>query len=98
MWRYCANMDIPDTLQGKIEHFRRFGRLIPREMDLFGNASWLAVHIGQFNWPERPDPLLAYRKGDGGRWLETLRKAIAAAAGGAPTHADYVARHCKAGG
>ena len=98
MWRYCGNMDIPDTLQCKIEHFRRFGRLIPGEMDLFGNASWLAVHIGQCNWPERPDPLLAYRQSDGGRWLEQLRHALTAAAERAPTHADYVARYCKAEG
>ena len=96
MWRYCADMDIPETLQHKIEHFRRFGRLIPSDMDLFGNASWLAVHIGQFNWPERQDPLLAYRNSDGSPWLKKLRTAMSAAAGKAPTHADYVSRHCKA--
>ena len=40
----------------KIDHFRRYGRLIAREMDLFAPPSWLAVHIGQLNYPERIDP------------------------------------------
>ncbi len=60
LWRACAAMDIPETLQRRMEHFRRYGRLLARELDLFGAPSWLAVHIGQFNWPEATDPLLAY--------------------------------------
>ncbi len=96
MWRYCANMSIPDTLQYKIDHFKHFGRLIPGEMDLFGNASWLAVHIGQMNFPERRDPLLDYRTMDGAQYLEKLRATMASAAQGLPAHRAYIDRHCKA--
>jgi tryptophan halogenase len=96
MWRHCANMSIPDALQYKIDHFKRFGRLIPGEMDLFGNASWLAVHIGQLNWPERTDPLLDYRNSNGTEFLETMRSTMALAAQGLPTHRSYIDRHCKA--
>lgn len=96
MWQHCAHMSIPDTLQYKIDHFKRFGRLIPGDMDLFGNASWLAVHIGQMNWPERNDPLIDYRELDGVGYLENLRTAMAAAAQGLPTHRAWVDRHCNA--
>jgi tryptophan 7-halogenase len=96
LWRYCAHMSIPDTLQYKIDHFRRFGRLIARDMDLFGAASWLAVHIGQLNWPERPDPLMEFRNVDGGAWLVKLRAAMAAEATRLPTHRAYIDEHCKA--
>jgi len=96
MWRYCATMPIPETLQYKIDHFRRFGRLITWDMDLFGNASWLAVHIGQFNMPERADPLLNFRKVDGTAWLGKLREAMAVAAQQLPTHQQYIDRFCKA--
>ena len=61
LWRYCAAMDVPDTLQLKLDHFRKFGRLVAREMDLFAPASWLAVHIGQLNFPKGLDPLIDYR-------------------------------------
>ena len=94
LWRYCAHMSIPEPLQYKIDHFRRYGRLVPGEMDLFGPASWLAVHIGQFNWPGRNDPLIDYRATDGIDYLDKLRAAMAAAAQGMPTHTGYIERHC----
>lgn len=97
LWRYGANMAIPDPLHYRIEHFRRYGRLIPGEMDLFGNASWLAVHIGQFNMPQRLDPLLQHRTLDGSAWLSKLRNAMGAAAQQLPSHQDYINRFCKAG-
>ena len=68
LWRYCSAMDIPDTLAFKIEHFRRYGRHIAREMDLFGPPSWHAVHIGQGNLPEAFDPIAGYREQGPQEW------------------------------
>ncbi|QJQ32874.1 tryptophan 7-halogenase [Sphingomonas lacunae] len=96
LWRHCAAMDVPDSLANKIEHFRRFGRLIARDMDLFGAASWTAVHIGQFNWPEAVDPILDYRMADGQAWLARLKAAMDAEAARMPTHRQFIDRHCKA--
>ncbi len=98
LWRACAQMQIPDTLQTRIEHFRRFGRLIARDMDLFGPPSWTAVQIGQGNRPQRLDPVLAYREADGAAWLAKFRAAMAAEAGKVPSHRDYVAQHCASHG
>ncbi len=95
LWRYCASMSIPDSLRYKIDHFRHYGRLLPGELDIFGPNSWLAVHIGQMNWPERNDPLLAYRNFSGAQYLEQLRRALESAAQNMPTHQAYVERHCK---
>ena len=96
LWKQCANMTIPDTLQFKIDHFRSFGRLIGREMDLFGPTSWLAVHIGQMNWPKRHDPLIDYRKVNAAEYLGKLSKAMESAANSMPSHQAYIDRHCKA--
>ena len=95
MWRYCAHMPIPDTLQYKIDHFRHYGRILPGELDIFGPSSWLAVHIGQFNWPERNDPLLGYRNFNGTDYLAQLRRTLESAAQGMPAHQAYIDRHCK---
>ncbi len=96
LWRYCAAMDIPDTLQLKIDHFRRYGRLIARQNDLFGPASWTAVHVGQFNIPEQTDPILNFRSADSQAWLVKLHAAMAAEAGRMPSHRQFIDRHCKA--
>jgi tryptophan halogenase len=96
MWRYCAHMPIPDTLQVKIDHFRHYGRILPGELDIFGPSSWLAVHIGQLNRPERNDPLLGYRNFSGTEYLEQLRRTLDGAALKMPTHQAYIDRHCRA--
>lgn len=96
MWRYCANMPIPDSLNYKIEHFKRFGRLIRDDKDLFGAASWLAVHIGQFNFPQQNDPLMHYRQKDSVAWLNKLNAAMTAASERLPTHREYIQRYCQA--
>ncbi len=96
LWRYTANMAIPGTLQWKIDHFRKYGRLVAAEMDLFAPPSWLAVHVGQFNLPERADPLIDFRNIDARDWMGKLRGAMAAAAQQATTHQQFIDRHCKA--
>lgn len=96
LWRYCSQMEIPDTLAFKIEHFRRYGRHIAREMDLFGPPSWHAVHIGQGNIPERFDPVAGYRDQPAGEWLGRLRMAMAAEAEKQLTHQQFIDTHCKA--
>lgn len=96
LWRYCASMPIPDNLQYKIKQFKRSGHLVSGEMDLFGNASWLAVHIGQFNLPQKTDALLAYRTVDSVAWLAKLRQGIQYAATQLPTHQQYIERYCAA--
>jgi tryptophan halogenase len=91
-------MAIPDTLAQRIAHFRRWGRLVSDGPELFLNASWLAVHIGQFNLPERWDPLADARadRVDAARHLAGLARVMREAAAAMPGHADFIARHCAA--
>ncbi len=96
LWRYCAAMEVPDTVTWKIEHFRRNGRLVQRDADLFGPPSWLAVHIGQGNLPQGTDPLLPLRGTDHTEYLRKLEGALARAAEALPDHAAYIAQNCAA--
>ncbi|MGB3931669.1 MAG: tryptophan halogenase family protein [Sphingobium sp.] len=94
LWRYCAAMPIPDSLAERIAHFRRDGRLVTRDLDLFGAASWTAVHIGQFNLPQGRDPLADYLANpDVSRaFVDKLAAAIARAAETMPPHDAHLAR------
>jgi tryptophan halogenase len=96
MWRYCREMPVPESLQWKIDHFRSQGRLVSRGNDLFGNQSWLAVHMGQLNVPLRHDPLADLRQVEADAMLERQRLAMAQAAEAMPTHEQFVQRFCKA--
>ncbi len=93
LWRECGAMAIPDTLAMKIDHFRAAGRLVARDMDLFGPASWAAVHIGQFNMPEGLDPLLAYGDPAQSRvFVAKLAGAIGQMAESMPSHAQWLTK------
>lgn len=98
LWRYTSAMSIPDSLDYKLKHFKRYGRIVVDGYDLFGPPSWLAVHLGQLNFPERHDPLVDLRRIDGEGTLKNLRKAMIQAAEAMPTHGDFIRRHCAAQG
>ncbi|MFL6845116.1 MAG: tryptophan halogenase family protein [Allosphingosinicella sp.] len=97
LWRECAAMEVPEPLQYKIDHFRRHGRLVATGLELFQNPSWLAVHIGQLNWPERYDPLVDERPNvDAAAILAGIRRVAAEAAQAMPGHAAFIDLYCKA--
>jgi tryptophan halogenase len=60
-------------------------------MDLFAPASWLAVHIGQHNYPEGLDPLIEHRGIDARDYLAKLRAGMTAEAARLPSHEAYIA-------
>ena len=96
LWRYCANMPIPDTLRESIEHFRRHGRLVQREHELFVKASWLAVHVGQLNIPEACDEPPHAHGVDSAQWLQRMRATLQAEADRLPTHQQFIESNCRA--
>jgi tryptophan 7-halogenase len=96
-WNHCRNMAVPDTLAEKIEMFRRSGRLLTREFDLFHDASWLAVMLGQGIVPTACDPLCdAVPPLELDKVLRGMRGAIAGAADAMPTQSAFIDAHCRA--
>jgi tryptophan halogenase len=96
LWRYCANMPIPDTLLESIEHFRRHAHIVQREHEVFVKASWLAVQVGQLNLPQACDPPPQGHATDGVQWLERMRATLHAEASRLPTHLQYIENNCRA--
>ena len=46
-WRYCQHMELPESLQHKIDLFKHTGRVFLDEFDIFRVDSWTQVMIGQ---------------------------------------------------
>ncbi len=95
LWRYCSAMEIPDSLQYKIDHFRNYGLLVADERELFANPSWIAVYLGQDIVPRRAPAIAELREqvpvADRFRAISSaMQEAVAAM----PEHADFLARHC----
>ncbi|MFN3862783.1 MAG: tryptophan halogenase family protein [Erythrobacter sp.] len=97
LWRYCAAMPIPDSLQYKIDHFREYGLLVADGHELFANPSWIAVYLGQGIVPRRAPALAAMRAGvPVAERLAQIRAAMAEAVAAMPSHSAFIARHCAA--
>ena len=90
-------MELPDSLNGRIEAFRHRGHVPAYRDGLFGPTSWQAVFVGQGIVPRTgdrladamPAELLKQR-------LDGFAASVAQGIAGAPTHADFVARYCPA--
>lgn len=96
-WRACRNMQMPDSLAHRIELFRSRGKVARHDGQLFADASWVAVMLGQGVQPQRWDPLAdimplaeLQQKAEGLR--STLHEAIARM----PSHRQFIDKNCKA--
>lgn len=58
LWRYCREMQIPDSLKEKMEVFRTRGFIDNYKYGLFAPPSWISVLYGQGWHQEGVDPLV----------------------------------------
>ncbi len=97
-WRACRDMTIPAELARKVALFRTHGRLFHEPEDLFLEASWLQVLVGQGIAPQDHHPMTGLvtdaQRAD---FLANLRRITATGAASLPAHADFLRQHCSAG-
>lgn len=96
-WRYCRDMDVPATLQRKIDLFRANGRIFREDEELFAEESWIQVFLGQGIIPRGYDPLVDIKTdAQNAEFLENVASVIDKCVKVMPSHADFVARTCLA--
>jgi tryptophan 7-halogenase len=94
-WQHCRNIVIPDTLRRRLALFAAGGRFLRNEGELFPNASWVAVMLGQNVVPRASDPLIAgVPMPEIEAKLERLRRAMNDYAGSLPFHEDVLRQYC----
>jgi tryptophan 7-halogenase len=94
-WRHCRDITIPDTLQRRLALFAEGGRFLRNEGELFPNASWVAVMLGQNVIPRAVDPVIAaVPVAEIEPKLQRLRRAMNAFADELPEHEDVLKKYC----
>jgi tryptophan halogenase len=97
-WNYCRTMDIPPTLQHKIDLYRSNGRFFREDNELFGELSWVQVMEGQRIHAQGYHPFADLRSVDDVRaFLTDTQRVISACVETMPTHAAFVAQYCASG-
>lgn len=96
-WNYCRAMEIPETLQNKIDIFRSSGRIFREHEELFTELSWLQVLLGQNVDPQGYHPAAeALTDAQLDEFLSNIRTIIIRTVAQLPSQADFIARHCAA--
>ena len=96
-WNYCRTMDVPDTLNQKIDIFRANGQIFREEDELFTETSWAAVMMGQGIAMDGHNPVadtLDAKKTLSE--LDEMEKSIRYVVDQMPGHGQYLERYCLA--
>ena len=97
LWRYCRNLDLPDSLKEKLELFRSHGRIMRDNSELFPSQSWFHVMVGQGISPASDDPVAGVINPKVvNENLANIREVVKRCAASMPTHEEFIARHCAA--
>lgn len=90
-WRYCRNLQAPDSLAEKLEMFASSGRIFRENNELFTEDSWLSVMLSQGVMPRAYHPAAWMLDADETRQrLAHIRTAIAQTVAQLPTQAEFL--------
>jgi tryptophan 7-halogenase len=97
LWRYCRNMQVPDSLRQKMEMFRHRGFIDTYRHGLFAPPSWIAVFLGQGLRPEGWSPIADVIPLDSVmQEMRELPAAIKQRVQMMPEHGRFLADYCPA--
>ena len=96
-WNHCRTMEIPPSLQRKIDLYEAAGRIFRDNNELFGEVSWLQVMHGQRIRARAYHPLAGVRPAtEVKEMLEDVRRVIGKCVEVMPTQAKFIEDHCAA--
>ncbi len=96
-WAHCQTMDIPQTLQHKLNLFSETGNLMLNDTELFKIDSWTQVAIGQGLVPKQYHQIVdAMSRDELARFLTSIDTHVKQNVAKIPSHKDFIAHYCKA--
>ncbi|MBE7218047.1 MAG: tryptophan 7-halogenase [Caulobacteraceae bacterium] len=96
-WRRCRDMQVPDMLADRMRLFQSAGRVDRDNDELFTEASWQQVLLGQGCEPRSRHPLSDQLSDAEIRdFLDAVQLNVRRTVAAMPSHADYVARIAEA--
>ncbi len=99
LWDYTRNMQIPDSLQAKIDIFKSRSYIERYNDGLFSPASWLAVFTGQNIIPHNYDVLANnIELNEIKSFLDGQEQEIKDAIENLPSHKEFIEKYCAVSG
>ena len=94
LWNHVRAMTLPDDLQGRVDLFRERGMIINKTGEMFRDASWFAIMIGQGLEPRAYSALIDAQDKDGlAAGFRQVRDQIARDVAPLPTQDAFLRHH-----
>jgi len=96
MWDYCRKMELPSTLQERLELFKSSGQIFKRQDELFRVDSWLQVIMGQGTMPKEIHPV-AYQmtEPEMKQFLTQYHSGITKYVSSLPSQKEFIGQYCS---
>ena len=96
-WRDCRSMEIPSTLQHKLDLFVEAGRVFHGEGDVFAENSWTQVMLGQGLMPNQYHPIVNMMSdSELENFLSSLKTMVDQSVKQLPSHELFLSKYCPA--
>ncbi len=96
-WRHCKTMEIPKSLQHRIDMFKRTGSVFHKTGDLFAENSWTQVMLGQGLVPEQYHPIVDMMSDDELKaFMGNIKASVDHLVAQLPSHQRFINSYCKA--
>lgn len=96
-WGDCRELDVPEPLAHKMRLFKDRGHLVKYRWEIFQSPSWIAIYAGYNMIPDAYDSRADYYNDEFLQAsFDNIARSIRAGVEAAPTHAEFLARHCAA--
>jgi tryptophan halogenase len=97
-WRFCKNMDVPDSLADRIALFEHSAHAFQRDGELFRIDSWIQVMLGQGIMPKSFHHFASIMNDSKlEEYLSNLASGLKAKVARMPMHQDFVKDYCAVG-
>ncbi len=94
-WCAISEMEIPATLQHRIDLFRETGKVFRTAEELFAENSWIQVMMGQGVMPKHYHPTAdVMSEADLQRFLDDIRRHVDQTVRQLPQHQAYIDQYC----
>ena len=95
-WRYCKNMEIPASLQQRLDLFRESGTVLDSQDDLFAENSWVQVMLGQGIMPKQYHSIVDMMSdAELQQFLSAQQQKVTALVPQLPSHGEFVRKYCS---
>ncbi len=96
-WQHCRNLQVPDSLQHRIDLFKETGRVFKVPTELFGENSWIQVMLGQGLLPEQYHPIVNMMDAkELNEFLTSIKGSVNNMVRQLPPHQRFIDHYCKA--